>query len=78
MRSIGHLASLWLPVSEEGDHEAHCQKLLQIKKQDVSTGGAVERTCPMVYRLQELGKTGVLCPKTMWEVESTLLVSRKA
>ena len=63
--SVGHLVSLWLPVSEVGDYEAHCQRLCKIKKQDVSTEGVVEKTCPMVYRLQELGKTGVLCPKAM-------------
>ena len=37
----------------------------KIKKQDVCTEGVVERRCPVVYRLQELGKAGVLSPKTM-------------
>ena len=31
----------------------------------MSAEGVAKRTCPMVCRLQELGKTGVLCPKTM-------------
>ena len=38
----------------------------------------VKRMCHVVYRLQELGKAGVLCPKTMLEGGEDIVSIKKS